>query len=127
MVLFAKAMAANFGVDAIAPLWRELPSDFAERDPLFAALLLFHNGDLVTTNRLIAMVDARSLSESDTTMWTQLLAAVTTPSDAVPMLRDQWDGPRLSAALVIQYARDARALGHRYEFLPRVTDTSGAR
>ena len=127
IIQFANAMAANFGVGALAPFWVALPPDFAERAPILAALLAFHEGDLVATHRLIAMVDVSSLSETDTLLWTELLAAVTTPGDALPMLRERRDSPRLSAALLVQYARAVRTLGQNYEFLPDVKGTSGAR
>ncbi len=123
---FTKAMAANFGVGALAPFWAGLPSDFAERDPLLAALLSFHEGDLVATRHLIVTVDVSSLSKADTQLWVELLAAVMTPDDALPMLRERRDSPHVSAALLIQYARVVRSLGQTYAFLPDFMDASGA-
>lgn len=108
---FVKAFAANFGIGALAPFWASLPRTIVEHNPLLAAQLAFHEGNLKMTNSLLMKVDLASLSAPDRRAWIELLTATTSPSTAFAILRERRSSGSLPSDLLAQYARLAGGLG----------------
>jgi len=113
---FAEAMAATFGIGALAPFWSSLPPAIIADNPLLGAQLAFHEGDLTTTIWLLNEVEFGSLTESDRRIWIDLLTAAASPRDAFAILRDRRLAGGLPSDLLDRYARLAGELGEDVEF-----------
>ena len=112
---YSEAIAAEFGIGALAPFWGSLPQEVTERRPLLAAQLAFHEHNLAMTKWLLGKVDLATLGTSYRQTWIDLLMAVTAPPDAFGVLRDLRRSGHLPADLLPQVrppCRRARA-GHR--------------
>ena len=113
---FSEAIAAEFGIGALAPFWASLPQSVTERRPLLAARLAFHEQNLVMTKWLLEKVDLAALEASDRRLWIDLLNAVATPAEAFEALRDRQRSGRLPPDLLAQYARLAGGLGEEIDY-----------
>jgi hypothetical protein len=85
---FSAAIAAEFGIGALAPFWPNLPN-VIERRPLLAAQLAFHEHNLAMTKWLLEKVDPATSETSDRQMWIDLLNAVASPPEVFQVLRDR--------------------------------------
>lgn len=119
---YSEAIAAEFGIGALAPFWGSLPHEVIERRPLLAARLAFHEQNLPLTRRLLSQVDLRTLETSDRRMWMDLLTAVASPSEIFETLRDRRRNGQLPSDLVPKYAELAGGLGQELEFRAALAD-----
>jgi tetratricopeptide (TPR) repeat protein len=113
---YADAIAAEFGIGALAPFWSAIPSEALERRPLLVARLAFAEGDPVRARSLIGAVDVASLSSSDQRLWTDLLAAVASPEAVLVTLRTLRQSGGLPRTMLAQYARLAGSFGQEREY-----------
>ena len=119
---YAEALAAEFGIEALAPFWGSLPQAVTEQRPLLAAQLAFHEHNPAMTKWLLGKVDLATVGPSYRRTWIDLLMAVTSPSDAFGVLRDLRRGGRLPPDLLPQYARLAGELGQDIEYRAALVD-----
>jgi hypothetical protein len=113
---FSEAIAAEFGIGALAPFWAILPQTAIDHQPLFAARLAFHEHDLAMTRLLLEKVDIATLDPSDRRMWVDLLTAVASLPEVFEALRDRRRSGRLPPDLLARYARLAGELGQEIEY-----------
>jgi tetratricopeptide (TPR) repeat protein len=123
---FSEAIAAEFGIGALAPFWTSLPLAVTEGRPLLAARLAFHEQNPAMTNWLLDKVDLATLEASDRRTWIDLLNAVASPPEAFEVLRDRRLSGRLPPDLLAQYARLAGGLGQETEYRAALADLSRA-
>lgn len=108
---YVDAVAAEFGIGALAPFWSVIPPDVLKMKPLLAARLAFAEGDLERARWLATTLDVAALAASDQRLWADLLVAVA-PAEVV--FATMWDLRRknlLPSVLLDQYVRLAGALG----------------
>jgi tetratricopeptide (TPR) repeat protein len=122
---YSDAIAAEFGIGALAPFWASMPQAVTERNPLLAARLAYYERDPTTAKWLLQSVDLAKLESPDRQIWLDLLTAVASPSEAFEVLRDRRRSGRLPGDLLAQYARLAGALGQESEYRAALTDLSG--
>jgi hypothetical protein len=122
----SEAIAAEFGIGALAPFWTSLPLAVTEGRPLLAARLAFHEQNPAMTNWLLDKVDLATLEASDRRTWIDLLNAVASPPEAFEVLRDRRLSGRLPPDLLAQYARLAGGLGQETEYRAALADLSRA-
>jgi tetratricopeptide (TPR) repeat protein len=122
---FGEAIAAEFGIGALAPLWARFPEALTKRSSLLAARLAFQEQNLPMTKLLIEKAVLADLAASDRLMWINLLEAVASPSEAFRVLRERRRTGRLTADLLGQYARLAGSLGDETEYRAALADMRG--
>jgi hypothetical protein len=113
---YSEAIAAEFGIGALAPFWPSLPQAVMERRPLLAARLAFHEDKPAMAKWLLGKVDLAALEASDRQMWINLLSAVAPAVQVLQVLRDLRQNGRLPLDLLAQYARLAGGLGEESEY-----------
>ena len=113
---YADAVAAEFGIGALAPFWSAMPPEALERRPLLAARLAFAEGDLARARWLAAAVDVAKLEASEQRLWADLLAAVAPPEAVFATMRALRQKGALPPTLMAQYARLAGGFGQADEF-----------
>ncbi len=113
---YANAIAAEFGIGALAPFWSAIPSEAFEKMPLLVARLAFAEGDLVRTRSLIGAVDVASLGASEQRLWADLLTAVASPQAVLTTMRTLQQSGSLPRTLLPQYAQLAAGLGQESEY-----------
>jgi tetratricopeptide (TPR) repeat protein len=121
---FSEAIAAEFGIGALAPFWASIPRTVIEGSPLLAAQLAFHERNLVMTKRLLEMVDLVALESSERRMWIDLLTAAASPPEVFVIMRDRRRSGRLPRDLLAHYARLAGELGEEIEYRSALADLS---
>ena len=119
---YSEAIAAEFGIGALAPFWGNLPQEVTEQRPLLAAQLAFHENNPALTKWLLGKVDLATVGTSYRRTWIDLLMAVTSPADAFGVLRDLRRGGRLPPDLLPEYARLAGELGQEIEYRAALVD-----
>jgi tetratricopeptide (TPR) repeat protein len=122
VISFSEAVAAEFGIRALAPYWNALPKRLAQRRPLLAARLVFDANDIPLTRYFLGRVDISALDSSGQQIWFDLLNTVAEPKVALEVLRIQRSGGHLSPRLLAQYARLAGAYGHDGELRAALAD-----
>lgn len=113
--LYAEAIAAEFGIGALAPFWGDLLQPVLTHRPLLAARLAFHERSVDLAKRLVGAIDPGTLSAGDRRIWTDLLVASATPVEAFRSLYARRSGGRLSPDVLVVYAKLAGELGHEVE------------
>lgn len=113
---YADAVAAEFGIGALAPFWSAMPPEALETRPLLAARLAFAEGALARARRLATTLDVASLGASDQGLWADLLAAVAPPEAVFATLRALRRKGSLPPVLLARYARLAGSFGQDDEF-----------
>jgi tetratricopeptide (TPR) repeat protein len=124
---YTNAVAAAFGIRALAPFWSAIPPEALERRPLLAAQLAFAEGDLARTRSLVGAVDVALLDTSDQRIWADLLAAVASPETMFVALRALRQSRVLSRTLAAQYAQLAGSLGHEDEYREALSALRGGK
>ena len=119
---YTEAIAAEFGIGALAPFWASLPQAVIERRPLLIARLAFHEHNLALTKWLLGKVDLGALGTSDRRMWIDLLGAVTSPAEMFEVLRDRRRNGDLPPDLLPKYTRLAGGLGREMEYRAALGD-----
>jgi tetratricopeptide (TPR) repeat protein len=122
---FGEAIAAEFGIGALAPFWARYPEALTRRGSLLAARLAFQEQNLQVTKWLIEKADLVDLATSDRLIWINLLEAVASPSEAFRVLRERRQTGRLTADLLGQYVRLAGSLGDETEYRAALADMRG--
>ncbi len=105
LVRLTQALAAQFGIEALAPFWPSLPPDVIQQAPILAAQLAFNASDLETTRRLLDRVDLLTADETSRAIWFELLRAVASPDEQFRVLRTRQSGGRLPATVRAAYLR----------------------
>jgi hypothetical protein len=118
---YSEAIAAEFGLGALAPFWANLPKVIEQRS-LLAAQLAFHENNPGLTKLLLEEVDLFALEAPDRRMWFDLLVAVASPPEAFEVLRGRRRSNRLSLDLLPQYARLAGGLGQEIDYRDALAD-----
>jgi hypothetical protein len=113
---YVAAIAAEFGIGALAPFWSSLPRAVIEGSPLLAARLAFQEHDFALTRWLLDRVDLDRLEISDRRFWIDLLTAVASPAEVFVALRERRIEGRLPRDLMADHARIAAALGEETEY-----------
>jgi hypothetical protein len=122
LIRYGEAIAAEFGIGALAPFWASLPGAVIQRRSLLAARLAFYEHDPAMTKRLLQRVDLAALGTPDRQLWMGLLTAVTSPPEAFEVLRGQRRSGGLPRDLLPGYARLAGGLGQEIEYRLALTD-----
>jgi Flp pilus assembly protein TadD len=113
---YSEAIAAEFGIGALAPFWTDLPQAVTQRRPLLAARLAFHENNPAMAKWLLARVDVAALDGADRRMWSDLLTAVASPAEVFEVLRDLRRGGNFPMDFLTQYARLAAGFGQEIEY-----------
>lgn len=113
--LYAEAIAAEFGIGALAPFWGTLLQPVLAQRPLLAARLAFHERSPETVRRILASIDPDPLPAGDRRIWADLLTASATPAEAFGLLQARRSRGRLPRDLLVTYAGLAGALGQEAE------------
>lgn len=113
--LYAEAIAAEFGIGALAPFWGDLLQPVLTYRPLLAARLAFHERSVDLAKRLVGVIDPSTLSTGDRRIWTDLLTASATPVEAFKLLYARRSGGRLPPDVLVVYAKLAGELGQEVE------------
>lgn len=113
---YADAVAAEFGVGALAPFWSAMPPEALKTRPLLAARLAFAEGDLARARWLAATLDVASLGASDQRLWADLLAVVAPPEAVFATMQALRRKGSLPPMLLARYARLAGGFGQDDEF-----------
>lgn len=113
---YADAVAAEFGIGALAPFWSAMPPETLGKRPLLAARLAFAEGDLARARWLAANLKVTSLGASDQRLWADLLTAVAPPEAVFATMRALRQKGNLPQTLLAQYARLAGGFGQDDEF-----------
>jgi hypothetical protein len=119
---FSEAIAAEFGIGALAPFWAKLPRSLTEQRPLLVARLAYHEHNLTLAKRLLEKADLTALETFERRMWIDLLTAVASPAEAFAVLRDRRHGDGLPPDLLAPYARLAGGLGQEIEYRTALAD-----
>jgi len=119
---YSEAIAAEFGIGSLAPFWQRLSQTVAERSPLLAARLAFHENDLPRTKWLLGRVDLSRLDPSNRRMWLDLLNAAASPPEVFYILRERRRNRQLTPDLVLEYARSAGGIGDEIEYRAALAD-----
>jgi tetratricopeptide (TPR) repeat protein len=122
---FSEAIAAEFGIGALAPFWGSLPKTLIEHRPLLSARLMFHEHDLPMTKLLLMKTDLAVLEPSDRRIWVDLLSAVAPPSEVFAVMRNRRVAGSLPGDLLPQYARLAGGLGQEVEYRLAISSLNG--
>jgi tetratricopeptide (TPR) repeat protein len=122
LIRYGEAIAAEFGIGALAPFWASLPGAVIQRRSLLAVRLAFYEHDPAMTKRLLQRVDLAALGTPDRQLWMGLLTAVTSPPEAFEVLRGQRRSGGLPRDLLPGYARLAGGLGQEIEYRLALTD-----
>ncbi len=122
IIRYSEAIAAEFGIGALAPFWPSLPPAVMERRPLLAARLAFYEDNPTMAKWLLGKVDLAALEASDRRMWIDLLTAIVSPAEVYEVLRDLRQSGRLPSDLTAQYARLAGGFGHEIEYRAALTE-----
>ena len=122
VVRYSEAIAAEFGIGALAPFWSALLPAVMAQDPLLAARLAFHEHDIVLARQLLDRVDLDTLAKSDLRMWSDLLTAVAAPPEVFRVLRDRRNRGHLPREIMTDYARLAAQLGQELEYQAALVD-----
>lgn len=123
---YADAVAAEFGIGALAPFWSAMPPAVLEARPLLAARLAFAEGAPARARRLATTLDVGSLAASDQKVWADLLAAVAPPEAVFATMRALRRKGGLPPALLARYARLAGSLGQDDEFRAAIAASRAA-
>ena len=115
---FGEAIAAEFGIQALAPFWPALP----KRRPLLTARLMFDAQNIPLTKYFLSQVDLAKLETSDQPIWFNLLNAVSEPRAVLDALRIQKARGHLSPDLLTRYALLAGAYGHHGDLRAALAD-----
>ena len=113
---YGEAIAAEFGIGALAPFWSYLPQSVYQASPLLAARLAFQEHDLPLTRRLLDKVDLSVAGRSDRQMWLDLLTAVAPPAEVFSALHNRQLSGSLPRDLIAKYAVIAGELGLDTEY-----------
>lgn len=113
---YVTAIAAEFGIGALAPFWSNLPQAVIDGSPMLSARLAFHEHDLVLTRRLLDRIDLGTLGMSDRQMWIDLMTAIASPPEVFAALRDRRISGHLPRDLLPRYARFAAESGQEIEY-----------
>jgi thioredoxin-like negative regulator of GroEL len=113
---YTDAIAAEFGIGALAPFWQSLPREVTEHRPLLAARLAFHEDNPELARQLLDQVQLTALSASDQRIWLDLLMATATAPEAFVVLQKLRHGGGLPSDLLLEYARLAGELGQEAEY-----------
>jgi tetratricopeptide (TPR) repeat protein len=119
---FGEAIAAEFGIQALAPFWPALPKRLTWRRPLLTARLMFDAQNIPLTKYFLSRVDLARLETSDQPIWFDLLSAVAEPRDVLDALRTQKAGGHLSPDLLARYALLSGAYGHHEDLQAALAD-----
>lgn len=122
--LYAEAIAAEFGIGALAPFWGELQKPVAAHRPLLAARLALHEGNVVVARWLVGTIDPGNLSPPERRMWTDVLTASSSPMEAFDALRARRSHGRLPPDVLAVYARLAGQFGQEAEFRSTLVELS---
>lgn len=113
---YADAVAAEFGIGALAPFWSAMPPEVLKTRPLLAARLAFAEGDLARARWMATTLDVASLGPSDQALWADLLAVVAPPEAVFATLQALRRKGSLPPMLLARYARLAGGFGQDDEF-----------
>ena len=119
---FGAAIAAEFGLGALAPFWRSLLPSLVLHRPLLAARLAFHEHNHALTRQLLEKVDLRTLETSERRIWIDLLSAVGSPADVFVVLQTWRSKEQLPPDLLTRYALLAGELGHDVQYRAAIAD-----
>jgi tetratricopeptide (TPR) repeat protein len=122
IIRFSEAVAAEFGIRALAPFWNALPKTLAQQRPVLAARLMFDAGDIPLTKHFLGKADVSTLEGSDQQFWFDLLVAAAEPRVTLEILRRFRSAGRLPPKLIEQYARLAGSYGQYGEQLAALTE-----
>ncbi|MDR7038074.1 tetratricopeptide (TPR) repeat protein [Methylobacterium sp. BE186] len=84
--LFAEAIAAEYGLPAIAMLQPALPDEVLRRRPIFGARLALHLGQQMRARHILAEADLELLTPAERGQWLDLLLRLNTPQEAFATL-----------------------------------------
>ena len=113
---FSEAVAAEFGIGALAPFWNLLPAAVLDSRPLLEARLAFYEQQTDLARSLIQRISPVALGASDQQIWLDLVLAVSLPADAFALLNAFFKGGSLPTALLPKYAVLAGGLGQEAAF-----------
>lgn len=122
--VYAEAVAAEFGIGALAPFWGDLLQPVLTHRPLLAARLAFHEGSVDLAKRLVGAIDPSTLSSGDRRVWSDLLIASATPAEAFGLLSARRSVGRLPPDILVVYAKLAGALGQEVELRSVIEELS---
>lgn len=121
VIRYSEAIAAEFGIRALAPFWNNLPEGVVKRRPLLTARLLFDGQSIQATRYYLGLVDVSALEASDQQIWFDLLKAVASPQEVIAVLQKLRLEKRLPRKLLLQYAHFAGAYGREDELQAATT------
>ncbi len=121
---YSEAIAAEFGIGALAPFWVSIPTAVTAHRPLLAARFAFHEQNYAITKWLLEKVDLFPLDPSDRRTWMDLLTATASPAEAFGVLRDRRRNGGLPPDILARYARIAGGLGQEVEYQAALADLS---
>ncbi|HET7884530.1 MAG TPA: hypothetical protein VFL55_26815 [Acetobacteraceae bacterium] len=124
---FSEAIAAEFGLGALAPFWPRVAQAVGASRPLLAARFAFAQQDIPSARWLLGQIDPNGLDASSRRMWINLLQAVATPQEAYRALQERRRNGQLPPELTVQYARLAGQLGDESGFRAAVADLRRSR
>lgn len=113
---YSEAIAAEFGIGALAPFWAKMPPAVFAGRPLLGAQLAFHEQNLAMSKWLVERIDPAALDAGNRRMWIDLLTAVAPATETFAILRKWRKEGHLQPDLLARYARIAASLGQESEF-----------
>lgn len=109
---YADAVAAEFGIGALAPFWSAMSPAALAAKPLLSARLAFAEQDPARARYLAEQVDVASLLPSEQRLWADLMAIVAPPEAVFARLRLLEQKDALPPVLQADYVRLAGGFGH---------------
>jgi tetratricopeptide (TPR) repeat protein len=119
---YTEAIAAEFGIGALAPFWARIPPAVIAGKPLLAARLAFHEQNLAMSRWLIERIDPAALDTADRRVWVDILTAAAPPAEAFAVLHKWRIDGHLPPDLLVRYARLAASLGQEDEVRAALAD-----
>lgn len=107
----AAAAYGRWSYEAIAPLRHLMTGELLATQPLFAADLSLHEGNLVAVRYFLLHADLSDYDDRHAAMWSELAQETLSPSEIAQDLIARWRAGRLSPALYPLLQKTAAASG----------------
>lgn len=107
----AAAVYGRWSYEAIAPLRHLMTGELLATQPLFAADLSLHEGNLVAVRYFLLHADLSDYDDRHAAMWSELAQETLSPSEIAQDLIARWRAGRLSPALYPLLQKTAAASG----------------
>ncbi|AWN39933.1 tetratricopeptide repeat protein [Methylobacterium durans] len=109
--LYAEAIAAEYGLSAIAMLQPALPDDVLRKRPVFAARIALHRGQQLRARQILAEAKLEAMTAAELAQWLDFVLQLNTAQGALATLQNLEQRMQLPEGLHAAYRALAARLG----------------